>query len=165
MWREIEQRNYAKSLDHQGILFKTTDRKTTSIKHLVGEIETILREQKEKRSSFAGRYQLDFVFRDAAVFEDAFRLVAFALENVGGEETRIREDVLKGFVMPFFAVEHATEFAEDEGQGLGIQMEQEPPVRVAARFVDAPEERKTLTFYANTNLYAFLRLYQVRLFE
>ena len=109
-----------------------------------------------------GRYQLDFIFKDAEVFEDAFRITSLALESMGGEEDKIREDVLKGFLMSFFFVEHNTEFSEEEGEGLGIQMDQpDKATKISPKFLDAPEERKALTFYANTNLYVFLRLYQV----
>lgn len=49
VWREVESKNYNKSMDHQGVMFKANDKKMLSGKTLIGEIEAITREQKIKR--------------------------------------------------------------------------------------------------------------------
>ena len=49
VWREVESKNYYKSLDHQGVMFKANDKKMLSGKNLIAEIEAIYREQKLKR--------------------------------------------------------------------------------------------------------------------
>ncbi|KAI9028606.1 hypothetical protein DFJ74DRAFT_659454 [Hyaloraphidium curvatum] len=49
VWREVEVKNYNKSLDHQGVMFKANDKKMLSGKSLITEIESIYREQKLKR--------------------------------------------------------------------------------------------------------------------
>ncbi|KAI8840628.1 hypothetical protein BJ741DRAFT_561197 [Chytriomyces cf. hyalinus JEL632] len=105
VWREIDAKNYYKALDHQGITFKVTDRKALSGKTLLTEIETLYREQRERRrtalpqratpsayyafvsnsklgpgpltSTAFSRHQMDFTLGDGigSVFRDARRLV------------------------------------------------------------------------------------------
>ena len=47
MWREQNERNYLKSLDHQGLIFKQNDVRTIRSKSLLNEIETIYDEAHE----------------------------------------------------------------------------------------------------------------------
>ncbi|KAJ3249630.1 Transcriptional regulatory protein sin3 [Chytriomyces hyalinus] len=105
VWREIDAKNYFKALDHQGITFKVTDRKSLSSKTLLTEIETLYREQRERRrtalpqratpsayyafvsnsklgpgpltSTAFSRHQMDFTLGEGigSVFRDARRLV------------------------------------------------------------------------------------------
>ncbi|KAG1451440.1 hypothetical protein G6F56_008088 [Rhizopus delemar] len=67
IWREVESKNYWKSLDHQGIIFKVTDRKTLTTKSLVTEA----RETQE----------FSFLMNDASIFKDVSRLVYFFLDR------------------------------------------------------------------------------------
>ncbi|GJJ12511.1 hypothetical protein Clacol_006754 [Clathrus columnatus] len=45
VWREVDARNFYKSLDHQGVAFKVNDKKTITGKALLAEIERIKRMQ------------------------------------------------------------------------------------------------------------------------
>ncbi|KAI8615126.1 hypothetical protein BC830DRAFT_1124114 [Chytriomyces sp. MP71] len=109
VWREIDAKNWLKSLDHQGINFKAADRKAISSKTLTTEIETLYREQRERRSTALplrstpsahygflsssvlapgpltstafSRFQMDFVFPDVSVFKDARKLVMMTVGN------------------------------------------------------------------------------------
>ncbi|PHZ14448.1 uncharacterized protein RHIMIDRAFT_249415 [Rhizopus microsporus ATCC 52813] len=67
IWREVEAKNYWKSLDHQGITFKMTDRKTLTTRALVAEAEATK--------------QFSFGFQDIGVFKDVSRLVYFFLDR------------------------------------------------------------------------------------
>ncbi|KAI9346076.1 hypothetical protein DFJ73DRAFT_482536 [Zopfochytrium polystomum] len=49
VWREVDAKNYYKAMDHQGVSFKTTDKKSISPKALLNEIDNLHREQKEHR--------------------------------------------------------------------------------------------------------------------
>lgn len=51
IWREIDAKNFYRSLDHQGLTFKGNDKKTTTSKFLVTEIEALRKEDKQKRIS------------------------------------------------------------------------------------------------------------------
>jgi paired amphipathic helix protein Sin3a len=48
MWKEVDAKNFYKSLDHQGLVFKSNDKKAITAKHFVNDVETIKLEQKEK---------------------------------------------------------------------------------------------------------------------
>ncbi|KAI8646658.1 hypothetical protein BD408DRAFT_380343 [Parasitella parasitica] len=71
IWREVEAKNYWKSLDYQGITFKITDRKAMTTRSLVAEAVAA----KELHT------KVQFEFADAAVFKDVSRLVYFYLDR------------------------------------------------------------------------------------
>lgn len=48
MWKEVDAKNFYKSLDHQGLVFKSNDKKTTTSKYFVNDVETVKLEQKER---------------------------------------------------------------------------------------------------------------------
>lgn len=48
MWKEVDAKNFYKSLDHQGLVFKSNDKKSITAKHFVGDVETMKLEQKER---------------------------------------------------------------------------------------------------------------------
>ena len=48
MWKEVDAKNFYKSLDHQGLVFKSNDKKGITAKHFVNDIETVKLEQKER---------------------------------------------------------------------------------------------------------------------
>lgn len=48
-WREVDAKNFYKALDHQGIVFKTNDKKSITAKHFVQEIEGVRAKQASKR--------------------------------------------------------------------------------------------------------------------
>ncbi|KAI9332798.1 hypothetical protein BDR26DRAFT_868930, partial [Obelidium mucronatum] len=129
VWREVDSKNYHKALDHQGINFKTTDRKQLSIKSLTSEIENLYREQQDRKrnnqvtahygfhstnpscsgvltSNAYSRHQMDFVFGESTmVFRDARKLVLMQVGVTGAisqnEEERIGE-FLSNFLKRFF---------------------------------------------------------------
>ncbi|KAJ1726510.1 hypothetical protein LPJ61_005136 [Coemansia biformis] len=106
IWRETDERNYYRALDHQGLTFKSTDRKNTSPKQLITEIETRRREQQglladetggsgsggggtaggaqsESRrvaSALRHRYQLEYQFSQPTVLADVVNAI---LAHVG----------------------------------------------------------------------------------
>ncbi|KAJ7178645.1 hypothetical protein C8R43DRAFT_974110 [Mycena crocata] len=117
VWREVDARNYSKSLDHQGILFKTTDKKAITPKAFVNQIETAREEQIAKRASLIDplfartrpRHQLEFVMDDAHVLQDALKLTFSFLDRTQaqinfGERKRI-EGFLRSFVPLFFMLD------------------------------------------------------------
>ncbi|KAJ3417477.1 Transcriptional regulatory protein sin3 [Chytridiales sp. JEL 0842] len=128
VWREIDNANYQKSLDHQGVTFRASDKKSLSLKHMVMEIQNLANQQKQaikrllinsKASSdtvdVAGRpkpvfssHHLEFTFKDAEIFRDARKLIMSQVTNTTGmsqaNEDRIGE-FLATFVRRFFFVE------------------------------------------------------------
>ncbi|KAI0088979.1 hypothetical protein BDY19DRAFT_947034 [Irpex rosettiformis] len=89
VWKEVDARNYYKSLDHQGITFKATDKKTIAPKTFINQIEAARDEQMAKRAAlieplFARtrpRHQLEYIIDDTNVLQDALKLVCSFLDR------------------------------------------------------------------------------------
>ncbi|KAH6578977.1 hypothetical protein BASA61_010573 [Batrachochytrium salamandrivorans] len=115
-WREVDLKNCLKALDHQGIHFKAADRKAMSAKSLVTEIEVMQREQCEKRSNLANRYQFDFAFKKLYIFRHTRRILFHYSENQlsisSTDEVRIGE-FLDSFVTRFFLIENIPMYDDD----------------------------------------------------
>nr|CAG8500348.1 9542_t:CDS:10 [Entrophospora candida] len=82
IWREIEAKNFYKSLDHQGITFKNDDKKVLTPKYLISEIENICRE-KAHHDGDTLEYQFKFSFKDLDVFKDIYRIIFFYIDRSG----------------------------------------------------------------------------------
>ncbi|KAF8893642.1 hypothetical protein CPB85DRAFT_1230305 [Mucidula mucida] len=114
VWREVEARNYVKSLDQQSITFKATDKKALTIKAFVSQIEAAQEEQMAKRSSLIDplfartrpRHQLEYTVEDMGVIQDVLKLTFSFLDRTQGqivkEERRRIETFLRVFVPLFF---------------------------------------------------------------
>ncbi|EIW53682.1 uncharacterized protein TRAVEDRAFT_40224 [Trametes versicolor FP-101664 SS1] len=74
VWREVDLRNYHKSLDHQAVTFKAADKKAVTQKVFVSQIEAARDEQRVKRAALIDprfartkpQHQLEFVAEDPA---------------------------------------------------------------------------------------------------
>lgn len=114
LWREVDARNYAKSLDHQAISWKLADKKALTVKALVNQVETAREEQMAKRAALVDplfsrtrpRYQLEFTLQDEAVLQDAVKLTFSFLDRTQGQlnitERRRIESFLRTYVPLFF---------------------------------------------------------------
>ena len=95
-WRQVDARNFYKSLDHTGINFKQNDKKTITTKAFVGEIEGVRAEQEQQQAREEGRgrgrarptctrgslgFQLSYSFADSGVLCDALKLVYSYLDH------------------------------------------------------------------------------------
>jgi len=95
-WRQVDARNFYKSLDHTGINFKQNDKKTITTKAFVAEIEGVRveqeQEQQQAREEGGGRgppactrgslgFQLSYSFADTGVLCDALKLVYSYLDH------------------------------------------------------------------------------------
>ncbi|KIL63546.1 hypothetical protein M378DRAFT_79542 [Amanita muscaria Koide BX008] len=117
IWREVDARNYLKSLDHQAITFKTTDKKTLSTKALVNQIEAAREEQIAKRASLIDplfartrpRHQLEYVIDDMNVLQDSLKLTLSFLDRAQAQinfaERRKIEGFMRIFVPLFFMLD------------------------------------------------------------
>lgn len=117
VWREVDARNYSKSLDHQGILFKTADKKAITTKAFVNQIETAREEQMAKRASLIDplfartrpRHQLEFIMDDTQVLQDALKLTFSFLDRTQAQihfaERKRIEGFLRSFVPLFFMLD------------------------------------------------------------
>lgn len=117
-WREVDAKNFYKSLDHQGISFKANDKKNITAKHFVGDIELIKAEQArlralERRPGSSLGFQLEYSFQDISVLHDSLKMVYSFLDHsqaqYSTEERRSVEKFLRTFV-PLLCMYPAAEF-------------------------------------------------------
>ncbi|KAG5641578.1 hypothetical protein DXG03_004691 [Asterophora parasitica] len=117
VWREVDARNYTKSLDHQGIFFKNADKKAITVKSFVSQIEAAREEQMAKRASLIDplfartrpRHQLEFVVDDVTVLQDVLKLTFSFLDRTQAQinfaERKRIEGFLRTFVPLFFMLD------------------------------------------------------------
>ncbi|KAF9270675.1 hypothetical protein L218DRAFT_952760 [Marasmius fiardii PR-910] len=131
-WREVDSKNFYKSLDHQGITFKANDKKNITAKSFVADIERILesqekerdrelKEKKKARENGKGKKresaskihwrsvgpQLEYEFEDMSVLQDSLKLVDSFLNHSQGQyspqERKGVEKFLRAFVLITFS--------------------------------------------------------------
>ncbi|TFK75487.1 hypothetical protein BDN72DRAFT_440795 [Pluteus cervinus] len=114
VWREVDARNYTKSLDHQGITFKAADKKALTTKAFVSQIEAAREEQIAKRASLIDplfartrpRHQLEYPVDDQSVLQDTLKLTFCFLDRTQAQinlvERKRIESFLRTFVPLFF---------------------------------------------------------------
>jgi paired amphipathic helix protein Sin3a len=117
VWKEVDAKNYYKSLDHQGITFKATDKKAITPKTFVSQIEAARDEQMAKRAALIDplfartrpRHQLEYVIDDADVLQDALKLVCSFLDRtqIAFTDRKKIETFLRTFVPLFFMLDLA----------------------------------------------------------
>ncbi|ORY94197.1 hypothetical protein BCR43DRAFT_507394 [Syncephalastrum racemosum] len=110
VWREMDDKNFYRSLDYQSITFKSTDRKALAPKALTAEIENTRQMQLEslKPNDEEPKYQLQYAFEDVHVFKDVTRIVLSFIERQHAYTNNDRRKVrafLSTFVPLFFDVE------------------------------------------------------------
>jgi paired amphipathic helix protein Sin3a len=136
IWREIDARNFYKSLDHQGINFKTSDRKSMNPKTLIQEIEVLHKEQKQ-RSNSTNRYQFDFSFKYKDIFQAVNKILIKAMENNTtvnqSEEQKIKTELLpflqKMFLLPQNFLEFEAESDDDDEEDDGSSSEKSEKIQ------------------------------------
>lgn len=109
-WREVDHKNYYKSLDYQGINFKQNDKKNITAKHFVTNIQSVRKQQLKKWERKGWKmfhrgstgHQLEFSFKNTRVLHDALKLVYAFLERshaqYSSQERRGIEKFLRSFV-------------------------------------------------------------------
>jgi paired amphipathic helix protein Sin3a len=109
-WREVDHKNYYKSLDYQGINFKQNDKKNITAKHFLTIIQSVKKQQVKKwerrgwkafhRGSMG--HQLEFHFKNTKVLLDTLKLVQSFLgrshAQYNPQERRGIEKFLRSFV-------------------------------------------------------------------
>ena len=109
VWREVDARNYYKSLDHQGIVFKASDKKATTPKAFINQIEAARAEQVAKRAAYidplfsrvSPTHQLEFTVEDVSVLQDTLKLVFSFLDRTTGQLSPGERKRVEGFLRTF----------------------------------------------------------------
>jgi paired amphipathic helix protein Sin3a len=97
IWRAVDAANYARSLDHQGITFKTADKKSLTAKAFVAQIEAFMETQMARRAALVDplyararpQHQLSYEVEDADVLRDAVKLAFSYLSRLSGTQLRL----------------------------------------------------------------------------
>jgi len=108
-WREVDAKNFYKSLDHQGNQFKQNDKKHITAKHFVQHIENVREAQEHKfaqrgRPSFAAGsvgHQLEFESPQVSVLHDSLRLVYSFLDHSQAQYSPPERRAIEGFLRQF----------------------------------------------------------------
>ncbi|KAF4616526.1 hypothetical protein D9613_008571 [Agrocybe pediades] len=142
VWRDVDARNYAKSLDCQAVMFKVNDKKAITVKSLVNQIETAREEQHAKRAALIDplisrtrpRYQLAFdIDVEEGILQDVVKLIFSFLDRTQGQlgalERKRIENFFRAFVPLFFVIgpaefnaaliHHETVAESDDGAPAG----------------------------------------------
>ena len=141
-------------------------------KSLMIEIETLHREQQERNYRRAGaptgpttRYQLDFAFKDLSILYYVNSMLVIFMEcnmSLNPADDASLKTFLKSFVNRFFFIETEISIPPEENianKNDIIMADNDSKIAFSVN------ERKTYSFYANTNFYVFFRLYQVKSFK
>lgn len=114
VWREVDARNYYKSLDHQGVNFKSTDKKAITSKAFVTEIESRRIQQLQRRLAIDASlprpkvdYQLTYHIEELDVLVDVVKLAFSFLDRSTYNKAdcdRI-EVVLRSFIPRMFGID------------------------------------------------------------
>lgn len=189
VWREVDARNFYKALDHQGVNFKSADKKAITTKALVHEIETLVATQQQRRLAMdpslprlAPRSQLSFVMDDPGVCADILRLVAHYMDRAAlSDQDRHRlEHVCKTILPRMLGAgpdaladllkrsddeEEAEDVDNEEGDGDDDDEERARAPAVETWHVHMPSTSTphavptSVQLFGNTTMYVFLRLW------
>ncbi|KAF9567836.1 hypothetical protein CPC08DRAFT_680594 [Agrocybe pediades] len=141
-WKEVDCKNFYKSLDHQGTNFKQTDKKNITAKYFVADIQNIKKQQLKKfeRKGNKGfthgavEHQLEYSFKNTAVLHDTLKMVYTFLDHshaqYSPQERRGVEKFLRSFI-PILCMSTEAEFwaaaplegANDDDAGHDAQTE------------------------------------------
>ncbi|OAQ62617.1 paired amphipathic helix repeat domain-containing protein [Pochonia chlamydosporia 170] len=107
VWHAQTENMHLKSLDHMGILVKSTDKRNLTAKHLVDVIKTKHEEQRRERAlkGKAPRHQLVWDFNNKQVILQLLRLMMLYSMHNGQHSTQEKERILdffETFVPAFF---------------------------------------------------------------
>ncbi|KAK7031418.1 histone deacetylase complex, SIN3 component [Favolaschia claudopus] len=103
-WREVDSKNFYKSLDHQGISFKQNDKKNITAKHFVADIEAIKAAQETPSWHSAAEAQLDYSFAETSVLHDSLKMVYSFLDHSPGQYSAPERRSVEGFLRKFVPV-------------------------------------------------------------
>ncbi|OLY77828.1 Transcriptional regulatory protein SIN3 [Smittium mucronatum] len=109
VWREIDSKNFYKSLDHHGLTLKANDRKSLSAKVLISEIESIRLEQLKSNDSdmtsfnkLKHRFQLEYNFENSNIIADLINLVMAYVKKQNSSLSSSEKSEVEGFCDEFF---------------------------------------------------------------
>lgn len=154
VWAEIHIKNYYKALDHQGIDFKVTDRKTLTARSLVNEIQIVKEERKRVQERGNGKSLLSsssphmaLSMGDSSLLKDLLDLIETTIRcsaNFSGVDRKSLSRFFSTFVPEFFRIDMKTHDMqidkEIEENGEGEEHEKEEDFNEGKNERDTEEE-------------------------
>ncbi|KAF9531885.1 hypothetical protein CPB83DRAFT_760648 [Crepidotus variabilis] len=127
-WREVDHKNFYKSLDYQGINFKQNDKKSITTKYFVMDIQDAKKAQMRKWERRGKKlftdggpgHQLEFSFKNTTVLQDAMKMVFAFLERAHASYSSLERRGIEKFLRSFVPVMCMTSEPEFNG---GLQLE------------------------------------------
>lgn len=112
VWREVDARNYAKSLDYQSVTFKAADKKATSARTFISQIEALRDQQHARRAALIDplfartrpRHQVELRLEDEEVLKDALKLTFSYLDRTQGQISFADRRRIEGFLRSFVPI-------------------------------------------------------------
>lgn len=106
IWREVDKRNYYKSLDHQGITFKAQDKKMTSARFFMSEIEAARDQERFKRASLVDTglkktrppHHIQITVDSFSVICDALKLCLSYFDRVRSQYHQTEQEKMEYFL-------------------------------------------------------------------
>ncbi|KAF0699793.1 Aste57867_9634 [Aphanomyces stellatus] len=96
-WKDVNEKNYHKSLDHSSFYFKQKDKKALSAKFFLSEAKKAL-DKKEAGSTF--------LLPAAKIHKDAFGLLTYAAEKLTVDKEKVSK-IWTQYFFPFFQLDEA----------------------------------------------------------
>jgi paired amphipathic helix protein Sin3a len=148
VWREQMQKSFWRSLDHQAITNKGTDKKLFAAKHIQHEIQAKFEEGRNIRKSGyqIPKHQFEFEFNDSAVIIDATHLLLTFIDRnsagFGADPQRVMA-LIKDFIPIFFGMDRDTfhEYMNEVSNGT-TPAEEADDESVAAEDLATPRGRR-----------------------
>lgn len=109
IWREVDKRNYYKSLDHQGATFKVSDKKMIAGRFFVTQIEAARDQERSRRASLVDptfvrtrpKHHLEFSLDNLSVLRDALKLCLSYLDRTQASYNAMDRRKIEEFLRSF----------------------------------------------------------------
>jgi paired amphipathic helix protein Sin3a len=131
-WREVNEKNYHKSLDHQSFYFKQLEKKNLSPKVLIAEIKQRYQERLKSTSKLGlgPVHHLLYALDDPGITKEISALLTFVGEKTMSPRDRDKLDTfLLHFVQPFFwnKEDETDETPDDHEEEGDVEMDTDSP--------------------------------------
>lgn len=164
IWRELDAKNFYRSLDYQGNLFKTNDKKAFINRTLITEIEVLM----QKDTTLP---QLVYEFKDQFIFGDISRLIFSFVDHQTGFTKSDKQKIrifLRSFLPMFFYIEQDVDMdqdtrsiTEDSDVDSPLQLVKIEDTQINHEINLFSVEKKKSIFFCHSQYYCLIRLYQV----
>ena len=172
VWAEIHIKNYYKALDHQGIDFKATDRKTLTTRSLVNEVQIIKEERKrvQERNSKSSTLNVSSaphmsqMMADSGLLKDLLHLIEVTIRtsaSFSGIDRKSLSRFFSTFVPEFFRIETALPADVSEDEKRSDEPSDAPISRKLSSSSSSSSTTSSLLLYANDSLFTFVRIFMI----